>query len=75
MLRVQLDSCSVEHGSYGGVKTVGASFRNVESLGTVIVPLDEHLLTVGNCAEEALHGDTDGLTHDVIAKVKAKMKA
>jgi hypothetical protein len=75
VVRVPENSCCVEAGPYGAVTNAGGKVRDIESLGTIIVPTNRHLSTVEEWVEEELNGTVGGLSENVIKKVQARMKA
>lgn len=75
VLRVPLGSSCVEQGSFGAVRYGGGKIRDVKSLGTIVVPVKNHLSTVEKWVEEQLDGTMDGLTENVVKKVQARMEA
>jgi hypothetical protein len=73
VIRVPLNSYSVEVGTYGGVRTGGGKIYDVQWLGRVTVPLEDHLWIVQQWVGEALHGTKGGLTETAIQKLKASI--
>lgn len=70
---VPLSDRSVETGTFGAVKTGGGKIKDVERLGRVTVPLEDHLWIVEHWVEEALKENHDTLFGDVIKGVQARM--
>ena len=70
-----LSSDSVETGTYDAVRTGRGKIKEIQKLGRVTVPLEDHLCVVETWVDEALEGSRDGLSEDVICRVQNKMDA
>lgn len=53
----------------------GGKITDVRTLGTIIVPLTEHLSTIEKWVEEELDGNMGGITQNVIKNVEARIEA
>ena len=75
VIQVPLNSSCVQPGSYAAVRYGGGKIEDIKPLGTIIVPMTEHLSTIEKWVEEGLDGAMGGITQSVIKKVQARMEA
>ena len=74
VIRIPHNSLAIESGSFGGVKTAGGKIKNVELLGRVTVPLEDHLHIVEDWAQEALKEVGEGCPERVILEVLSRVQ-
>jgi hypothetical protein len=73
IIRVPVNSHSIEAGTYGGVRTGGGKIKDIEKLGRVTVPLEQHLDIVQSWVEGALMETDGGLSKAVFDQIEAQL--
>jgi hypothetical protein len=73
IIHVPSNSHSVDAGTYGGVTTGGGKITEVEKLGRVTVPLEQHLYIVERWVGDALEGTVGGLSETVFDRVETRL--
>lgn len=75
IIRVPLNSHFVESGTYGGVLTGGGKIKEIEKLGRVTIPLEQHLHIVQDWVGDALQGTEEGLSGAVFDRIEERIRA
>lgn len=71
---VRFDARSVETGTFGGMENAGGKIQDIEWLGRVTVPVEDHLWVIQHWVEETLESHLGGDFERVIKGVKAMME-
>jgi hypothetical protein len=73
IIRVPSNSHYIEVGTYGGVMTGGGRIREIEKLGRVTIPLEQHLHIVQDWVGDALKGTEGGLSETVFDLIEERL--